>query len=594
MIERMKEITVLVSEKEREKFVSKLRKIGVLHVRHVTAPQAHEISFIEDRLSKIDKLLDQIRPYDIGRPDRRSSDHERDVLSCADSATEDLRVKAGLLDEIGDLDKKARWFDDWGEFDPEDVKKIKEAGAFIRLYRVPKKRAKDILKNEKVSLLKKRKDSRLVALITSDEKEELDLEEVVPPEESPEKIFAEIENRKNKIKEIDERMHNRARGIGAIQRCRDKLEKELVGLEVRFGMKGEGKFSYVQGFCPEKRIDKITSAAEKKGFGYVVEEPDNEEETPTLITNPKWIDIISPVFKFMNTLPGYNEFDISFVFMIFFSVFFAMLIGDAGYGILFLTVTFIIRRKFPKAPPQAFFLMYLLSTCTIIWGVITGTYFGAENIAKLPFLNSLIIQKINSFADGNQNFMIFICFVIGVIQLTVAHLMRAARRINSLTAIAEFGWIMILWGMFFAAGKFVIARPFPQEAGWSLIAGIVLVLFFTNPAKGFIKGALATLGQLPLSVIGSFSDIVSYLRLFAVGYASVVVAESFNHMAIGGGINSVLGGLIAAFILFFGHMLNITLGFMAVIVHGIRLNMLEFSGHLGMQWSGKKYDPFRE
>ena len=594
MIERMKKITVLVSEKEREKFVSKLRRIGVLHVRHVTAPEAHEISFIEDRLLKIEKLLNQIRPYDIGRPDRRASDHDRDVLSCADSATEDLKVKAGLLDEMGGFEKKSRWFDDWGEFDPKDIEKIKEAGAFIRLYSVPKKEAGKILKNEKVYLVKKRKDSRLVALITPDEKEELDLEEIIPPEESPEEIFAEVEKRKTKIKEIDERMHNRARGIGAIERCREKLQKELAGLEVRFGMKGEGKFSYVQGFCPEKKLDKITSAAQKKGFGYVAEEPDNEEEVPTLITNPRWIDIISPVFKFMNTLPGYNEFDISFVFMVFFSVFFAMLIGDAGYGVLFIAVTFLLRRKFPKAPPQAFFLMYLLSTCTIIWGVITGTYFGAENIAKIPFLNSLIIQKINSFADDNQNFMIFICFIIGVVQLTIAHLMRAARRINSITAVAEIGWTMILWGMFFAAGKFVIARPFPREAGWSLLAGIVLVLFFTNPAKGFIKGALATLAQLPLSVISSFSDIVSYLRLFAVGYASVVVAESFNNMALAGGINSVLGGLIAAVVLFFGHMLNITLGFMAVIVHGMRLNMLEFSGHLGMQWSGKKYDPFRE
>jgi V/A-type H+-transporting ATPase subunit I len=84
------------------------------------------------------------------------------------------------------------------------------------------------------------------------------------------------------------------------------------------------------------------------------------------------------------------------------------------------------------------------------------------------------------------------------------------------------------------------------------------------------------------------------LRLFAVGFASVTVESSFNDMALSLGFNSVLRGLIAAFILFFGHALNIVLGFMAVIVHGVRLNMLEFSGHLGMQWSGRPYQPFRE
>jgi V/A-type H+-transporting ATPase subunit I len=104
----------------------------------------------------------------------------------------------------------------------------------------------------------------------------------------------------------------------------------------------------------------------------------------------------------------------------------------------------------------------------------------------------------------------------------------------------------------------------------------------------------ATLVELPLSVIGSFSDVVSYLRLFAVGYASVVLSSTFNDMALAGGINSIIGGLGAALILFLGHTLNIILGMMAVVVHGIRLNMLEFSGHLGMQWSGKKYDPFSE
>jgi len=148
--------------------------------------------------------------------------------------------------------------------------------------------------------------------------------------------------------------------------------------------------------------------------------------------------------------------------------------------------------------------------------------------------------------------------------------------------------------MFFAAGKLVIGRHFPHFALYLLGGGILLILVFENFQKNVLKGMLGTLTQLPLSVIGAFSDVVSYIRLFAVGYATVVVAESFNSMAVGDGINSLIGGLIAALILFFGHALNIILALMAVIVHGIRLNMLEFSNHLGMQWSGKEYKPFTE
>ena len=381
---------------------------------------------------------------------------------------------------------------------------------------------------------------------------------------------------------------------GELEDYLQRLKKKREFLDAWHGMSDEKQFLLLQGYCPLPEIEKVVSLAKKYDFGYLVAEPDNIEETPTYITNPKWINIINPVFRFMNTVPGYNEFDISLVFLVFFSVFFAMLIGDAGYGCLFLVTTWLVRRKFKTAPKQPFFLMYLLSTATIVWGAITGTWFGVEKIAELHFFNLMVIQKISSFADDNQSFMVYLCFIIGIIHLTTAHLMKAIRCCNSLRVLAQVGWLGIMWGLFFLAGKLVIARPFPAFAGYLLIAGILLALFFTNPQKNILKGLGDTLVNLPLTIISSFADIVSYLRLFAVGYASVIVATSFNSMAQSAGFNSVLSGLVASLILIAGHLLNITLGFMAVIVHGIRLNMLEFSGHLDMQWSGKEYKPFKE
>jgi len=97
-----------------------------------------------------------------------------------------------------------------------------------------------------------------------------------------------------------------------------------------------------------------------------------------------------------------------------------------------------------------------------------------------------------------------------------------------------------------------------------------------------------------LSVINSFSDIVSYIRLFAVGMSTVIVASNFNQMASGSGESSIIGTILSVLILLLGHSLNITLAMMSVLVHGVRLNMLEFSSHVGMQWTGKKYEPFKE
>ncbi|MEA3489604.1 MAG: hypothetical protein U9R44_04600 [Candidatus Omnitrophota bacterium] len=595
MIEKMKKITLLVSEKDRGEFISRLRRTGVVHVRHVTRPVHHEINFIEEKISKIEQMLSVLAPYaEKGQQDWRASSREKDVLGKVEEITQADREKQDLLSLSRDVENKIQWFGAWGEFYPEDVSSLREKRVYINLYRLNRQEFKNLEKDVPHIVIGRERGYVRIATVYMGQEQVLPFKQVTLPEAGPAKLRHQTDGISKRIGEREGFLKEQARSAEAMKKCLKKLKKEHEALLIKFGMREEDAFSFLQGFCPEKALDKIRSLAEQNDLGYLLEDPDDPDETPTLITNPKWVKIIDPVFRFMNTLPGYKEFDISFLFLMFFSLFFAMLIGDAGYGLLFFLVTFFVRRRFRDLPAEPFLLMYVLSAGTVVWGVITGTYFGVEKIAQLPFLNILVIHKISSFAESSQNAVIFICFVIGAAQLTIAHLMRAVKVINSIIALAQVGWVFILWGMFFAAGKFVIGNAFPAFAGWFLIAGICLVLFFTNPKKGFFKGAIITMASLPLSVISSFSDIVSYLRLFAVGYATVVMAESFNNLALGGGINSVIGGVAAAVILFLGHTLNIILGFMAVIVHGIRLNMLEFSNHLGMQWSGSKYEPFCE
>ncbi len=599
MIQRMKKVTVLVSEKEREKFISRLREAGVLHVKPVNPPASHEINFVEDRISKIEKMLAELRPYVLsgrteGQKGRLVCD-ERDIVMIADKVSEATREIRECRENIRAHKRQQDWFGLWGAFDPADLDLLKEKGANISFYRLNKHQFKELDKGLSCHVVKKEQGYVYLAHLTLHSDEKLPYEEVPPPSKSPDELEEDIEALEEIIKGTEEFLAEKALMAESVRKCGERLKKEHEFLSVKFGMQEEGRFSYIQGFCPVKRMEKITGMVKQQGLGYLVEEPDSPEETPTLVTNPKWIDIIKPVFQFMNTVPGYEEFDISFVFLIFFSVFFAMLIGDAGYGTLFLIVTFLARMKFRKLPPQPFFLMYVLSFSTIVWGAITGTWFGSETIARLPFFSGMTIGKISSFGPDNQNVIIYISFVLGVVHLTIAHLMRAVRMMNSLVALSQLGWVAIVWSMFFGAGTLVINRPFPPFTLYLLGAGVLLVMLFSQePGKGWLKRTLGNLANLPLSVIGSFSDVVSYLRLFAVGYASVVLAQTFNGMALQSGISGPVAGLGAALTLFFGHALNITLGFMAVIVHGIRLNMLEFSGHLGMSWSGKQYEPFGE
>lgn len=594
MIAKMKKITLLVTEPERDHFLSALRNIGAVHVKPVKEPEAQSLDETRQKVDKADKVITILSHYAGGEPAENKKWSEDAYNEKAEDIISVFYEKEQFLKDILTMRREKERFSYWGAFDPEDVTRLKDKGVDIRLYRLGKgafKKARDI-----GSFTVTGKDKRYVygCLVNCEMPAGLNLEEMSLPSGNPEALNNEIKRFEEEVRKQEEHLREAAAESGYFKKLKKVMENRCEFLSVKFGMAEENKFSYLRGFCPDKDVKKIVSLSKEKGAGYFIEDPDDPSEAPTLITNPRWISIIDPVFKFMNTVPGYDEFDISFVFLVFFSLFFAMLVGDAGYGVLFLAATFFAKKRMKNAPPAPFFLMYLLSGATILWGAVTGTWFGASGIARLPVFNSVIIEKISSFGPSNRHFMMYLSFTIGVVHLTIAHGKRCLRVINSPLAIAQAGWISILWGMFFAAGTLVVGKIFPIFAGYMLGAGIMMVLVFENYQKNIMKGITQTLTSLPLNVISAFSDIVSYLRLFAVGYATVIVAESFNSMAIGGGIKSVMGGLIAAAVLFMGHTLNITLAIMAVVVHGIRLNVLEFSGHLGMQWTGEEYAPFKK
>jgi V/A-type H+-transporting ATPase subunit I len=223
---------------------------------------------------------------------------------------------------------------------------------------------------------------------------------------------------------------------------------------------------------------------------------------------------------------------------------------------------------------------------------MTGTWFGVERFAQLPLLREFVIPDLYSYSD-NQHFMIKLCFLLGGVHLTIAHAVRFFRFLNSLRALAEIGWTIIVWSLYLLACHLVLGEPLPGSALYLLISGLFLASAFSNPQRHFMRSFLLAFADLPLNVIRSFSDVVSYLRLFAVGYATLVVAVSFNQMASNLGWADVISGVGAVLILLIGHALNVLLGAMAVLVHGVRLNMLEFSSHLEMSWSGREFSPFR-
>ena len=592
MIVPMKKITLLISAKSRQPALNKCRKLGVLHIRHIQPPQGENIDQINHIMGDTEKALNILELNDSGVT-RKSS-----KADAADTVIHILEVQKqldALKSELQEKQVLVQWFERWGDISPESVTTLRKNGVFIRFYQGNYAGLKKIPEEKKIRIVKENGSTVLLALFSESEDERLDFKEETLPDTEPELLRKEIRKIEKEIGNLSKELLSLTAAIDRIKEYRKSLIKKLEMSQVFNGMGEAEGFVYLQGFCPYDVVPELQKHAEKEGWGYVIQEPEEPADVPVLLRNPKLIRIINPLFKFMGTLPGYEEKDISAWFLLFLSLFYAILIGDAGYGLIFLGLTFFAQKKMGRSvPADAFKLIYVMSGATVIWGVITGNWFGYEPFANLPVLRWGIIKAVDSFAADNSLLMMYIAFIIGITHLSLAHLINFVNMINSLRAIGEIGWICILWSIFFLIRTLVIEKPLSVITLPLLVIGVLLALIFSNYQKNIFKGIGETSSDLPLSVISSFSDLMSYLRLFAVGFASVQVASSFNNIAIGSGIDSVLKGFIAAIVLLFGHSLNIILGLMAVLVHGVRLNMLEFSSHLHQQWSGREYKPFSE
>ncbi|MBQ1712634.1 MAG: hypothetical protein II024_05330 [Firmicutes bacterium] len=307
----------------------------------------------------------------------------------------------------------------------------------------------------------------------------------------------------------------------------------------------------------------------------------------------------------MGILPGYHEQDVSLWFLIFFTIFTAMIIGDAAYGFLFLIVAVVMTVKMKKVN-NAVFLVYVLSVAPIIWGAITGTWFGSEAAMNVPFLRSLVIPQFANYpqyfgvtASAQQNTIMKFSFTLGVIQIALGCLLSVRKKISekNLSFIADIGWLFAACAMYLLSLNLVIGEKIAMKPVFIvIIAAFVIVVLFggMEPGKSFGQGVKAGLGNaftVFLDTISCFGNVMSYIRLFAVGMASLAIAQSFN------GIAENFKGpwfVLAIVVLVIGHGLNLIMGLLSVVVHGVRLNVLEFSGQAGLEWTGIAYEPFKK
>lgn len=575
----MQKVTVLSLATERNRALESLRELGVMHLSFERRVEHDDIETARRRLERVRRACEVLPKAAQQAPSPLPTGEIVDELS----SLIQQRREAG--EELQRLRQERLRIAPFGSFAPEAIAALGERGVFIRLFQAPPKSLPAI--PEQAVYLETLRTGAAVffVLVTRGERPEIQAQEIQPPAMS----LAAIESRIAELEGVQARINDQVARFGgdlaALTRLRAEAEEALQLSEVRAGMgTATAQIDYLQGFCPTDDVDRLRQAARDNGWGLSIEEPADDDRVPTLLRNPAWMKPIEAVFGLIGILPGYREIDVSMWFLLFFTLFFAMLVGDAGYGTIFLVLIVWARRKFPEVPAHVFTLLKITSIATIVWGVLTGTYFGIPDVPA-----PLASLKLNWL--GNEEHVKELCFWIAAIHLSIAHVWNIINQIRTPQALAQVGWLGVVWFMFFTARSVVLNLPFPPIMTWVFVAGVVLIVLFMTPRKS-LKEEWFNHVMLPLNLVGAFVDVISYIRLYAVGVASFAIASTFNTMLVPL-FDGWLIGLLAALLLFLAHTVNIVLAVMGVMVHGIRLNTLEFASHLGLQWSGIPYRPWQ-
>ncbi len=588
MIVRMKKVTVLSLAAHRDESLDALRGLGVLHVtplQSVTTGDAESERRALEEARAVYAVLERL-----------SAAGTAETSAAPASKSGPALLKGGLLlltrqrdrfEALQRLNDSIRRLEPFGDFDPALVRELADRGVSIRLFRTDHKAELEL--PDGVVRLDLSRDKKFVhlALIGAGGWNVPHALELPLPERSLGDVIRERDLLKAEQTSDDKALAELAPHLPLIAAAITEIADHVHWLEARDGMSAEGPLLLLQGYMPAATLPALQEEARKQGWGWLADDPTESDPVPTLIRYSPWTRPIQSLMNMLGLVPGYWEMDVSPIFLVFFSLFFAMLVGDAVYGLLFLGLTALIRKKWKTAPASLVPLLTILSLATLAWGVLTGTYLGIE---ALP--TPLSRLKVDLLTDANQ--LENLCFLIGAIQMSLAHAWCVLRNRRSLLALAHVGWIGSCWMMYSLATHLILDKPYLPGIFWIFGVSVALIFLFSVPFKK-LKAEYASLMNLPFSIIGNFSDTVSYLRLYLVGSSSIVLVKAFNDILFGGDAPMTLGrGLVGAIIIFLVHVLNILLSALAVLVHGVRLNALEFSSHLGIQWLGRPFKPFRK
>ena len=649
MILPMKKLTLLVLDSQKKVALKTLRNFGAVHIEKEAASSdtLTDLQNTYARVQQAESLITEAQPKKAEKAKPETLALNRNALLQAVDEILDLKdQESNTRAAINKLTGEIEAYGSWGDFDPEDIRSFEENSIYLTIGELPEKSYTALPDTITTVRLAGGKKTVRFAIVS----ETLDVPIDLPPDFNPlilpdmrlSAMHTERERLQKQLPLFKAKIGARTELLAPLKAEAKKLAKEIEFETVHAGMqvipleedraaasgaaersitfaasdsaaapavssgnaeKEPIRLARLSGYILAEKQADFAGLAKANGWAFIADDPAEEDAVPTAMRHNRFVQLLTPLTDFLGTVPGYREPDISLWFLLFFGIFFAMIFGDAGYGgiLVILSLIGIGKAKAKEQPaPLAMQMFLYLGVLTVIWGTVTCNWFGISVNYIPAWLKNLSIPAISNATEEsirNANLMQF-CFTLGLIQLTIGHIISIVRNIRSPQILGHIGSIAMLYGMYVVVLSLVVSAERYQINQPVLIAiggGFALNFIFSNYQTGIgqsIVDSLKNIITMFLGVVNVFADIMSYIRLWAVGLAGSAISATVNQMA-GPALGSFLI-FLGVLLLFFGHGLNYIMNVLSVIVHGVRLNTLEFSNHVGLTWAGFKYEPFAE
>ena len=594
MIVKMHKYTFLVFYKEYKTFLESLQQLGVLHVVEKNDNISDEIKQKYVQINQFEKTIQFLEKRENKQTQKIHEEDATKIMHEIVAKQNELEVLELELDETKKKFQKAKL---WGNFSPEIIQKLEDNNIHFRLLIASKKKYLDLIHAEvSVELISEQGNLVYFVLIQKGSEEiTIDADEVELPELPSSEIEKKITETEIKIKHINEDFDIHAGcSIATLEQYKNKNFNSLKFENVIFNtsVEADEKLMVLEGWVPATEKANIDDFLQKNSVFYVTEKATLKDKVPILLKNNRFSKLFEPVGS-MFSLPAYSELDLTVFFAPFFMMFFGFCLGDAGYGLLFIVGAGLYKLKAKKEVKPYLSLIQFLGFATVIFGSISGTLFGINLIdAEIP----LIANYKSLFLNPDKMFNL--ALLLGGLQIIYGLFIKAINQIKQYGfsySLATFGWLIVILGniIYTILTTYEIVTQNKTIIYFILSAGGFFILFFSDPEINIFARIGKGVWDIYSTVTGIFGDLLSYIRLFALGLSSAILGFVINDIAMQIlGASKIIGPVFFVIFLVLGHTLNILISSLGSFVHPMRLTFVEFYKNAGFRGGGEEYKPF--